>query len=47
MEKIKAFLKGIKEFRSGCTTHYEYPLICSYDSGRDFAHRFTFRFFDN
>lgn len=46
-QKIKAFLLGIIEFRSSITTNYEYPLINSYDSGREFAHKITFRLFDN
>jgi len=45
MSKIKAFILGMIEFRSDCTTNV--GEIESYDSGRDFAHRITFRHFDN
>jgi len=41
--KVKAFTWGIREFRLGCTRHYDYPLIESYDWGRECAHRLTLR----
>ncbi len=43
MARIRIFLLGMWEFRSGFTTHYDYPLIETYDAGRDLAHRLTFR----
>jgi len=46
MTRIKAFLLGVWEFRSSVTTHYDYPLIETYDRGRDLAHRLTFRHWD-
>jgi hypothetical protein len=46
MSKLAAFAKGIREFRSSFTTHYEWPLIESYDRGREIAHRFTLRRFE-
>lgn len=48
MYKIIAFLNGMREFRSDVTTSYDdYDLLISYDWGREYAHRMTFRFFDN
>jgi hypothetical protein len=47
MSKIYAFIKGIIEFRSSVTTGYDdYDLTLSYDQGRDFAHKLTFRKYD-
>ena len=46
MKQIKAFLLGMKEFRMDMTTHFDEPLIYSYDWGREIMHRLTFRFFD-
>lgn len=43
---IRAFLLGIIEFRSDLTSHFGYPLIESYDRGRDLAHRLTLRHWD-
>jgi hypothetical protein len=37
---------GMREFRTDCTTHYDYPLIESYDAGRELAHMVTLRRFD-
>jgi hypothetical protein len=46
--KIRAFINGVREFRSDVTTHYEdYDLLCSYDWGREWAHRVTFRRWDS
>lgn len=42
-QRIRAFLNGIREFRTDWTTGYDYPLIESYDSGRELAHRITRR----
>jgi hypothetical protein len=48
MKTLLAFLNGMREFRKGCTTHYEdYGLLCTYDAGRDLAHRITLRRFDS
>lgn len=46
MKKIYAFLLGMWEFRSSFTTHFEGDLIEIYDSGRDMAHKLTFRKFE-
>jgi hypothetical protein len=47
MKRIRAFLTGMREFRSAVTTHYDdYELLLSYDWGREIAHRVTFRRFD-
>ena len=47
MNKVKVFLLGMREFRLGCTTHFDYPLIENYDAGREFAHRITLRKWDS
>lgn len=47
IEKIKAFFKGMQEFRLTVTTHYDdYELLDCYDAGRELAHRVTFRRFE-
>jgi hypothetical protein len=43
---MKAFIKGMMEFRSMVTTHYDYPEIEQYDAGRELAHKLTFRKWD-
>lgn len=44
MKAIRAFLHGALEFRSNFTTHYETHLErAAYDWGREWAHRLTFR----
>ncbi len=43
MDRIKAFLLGVKEYRSSWTTHFNPELIHAYDVGRELAHRFTRR----
>ena len=44
MARLKAFILGVLEFRSDFTTSYdEWDLMNSYDAGREFAHRMTFR----
>jgi hypothetical protein len=46
-KKIKAFCMGIVEFRADLTTSYaDYSDLCTYDTGREFAHRVTFRKFE-
>lgn len=47
MNKIKAFANGIKEFKNSETTHYDENLIDYYDFGRELAHKFTFRIYEN
>lgn len=46
MHKLKVFLLGMKEFRQSVTTHPGNDFIEVYDSGRDLAHRITFRRWD-
>jgi hypothetical protein len=47
MKTIVAFLLGIWEFRSGFTIHYnDTDLMYTYDAGREFMHRLTFRRYD-
>ncbi len=43
----KLFLLGMFEFRRMITTHFDYPEIETYDWGREWAHRLTFRLFEN
>ena len=48
MNAIKAFLKGMAEFRLSFTTRYENPSLAhAYDQGRELAHKVTLRRFDN
>lgn len=48
MNTALAFLNGMREFRTDFTTHYDdYDLLCTYDKGRDVAHRITFRYWDH
>lgn len=46
MKNLFAFLLGIWEFRSDCTTHQDEKTENFYDWGREIAHRITFRKFD-
>lgn len=46
MNAIKAFILGIREFRTDWTTSFDPPLINWYDAGREFAHRVTLRKFE-
>lgn len=42
--KVNAFLLGAREFRLMCTSHV---VECdAYDLGREWAHRVTFRIYD-
>ena len=43
MDRIKAFLLGMREFRSDYTSNPGEDLIEDYDAGRDFAHKLTLR----
>lgn len=42
-DRFRAYLNGWREFRLDATTHYDWPLIESYDRGREHAHRITLR----
>ena len=44
---IRAFLLGMIEFRSDVTSDVDPDLWETYDTGRDIAHRLTFRYWDN
>lgn len=47
MRLITAFLMGMREFRLSFTTRYEdQALMDAYDWGREWAHRLTFRRYD-
>lgn len=47
MRRLRAFFLGMIEFRTEFTTYFgDYDLIEAYDSGRDLAHRLTFRRFE-
>lgn len=47
MTKFKAFLDGMREFRSYYTIHYtSYNYRKAYDAGREFMHRITFYKFE-
>lgn len=46
MLKLRAFLRGVVEFRSHMTTSYGPGLIESYDRGRELAHKLTLRRFE-
>lgn len=48
MRTIRAFWRGVREFRVSFTTHYADPnLARAYDIGRDLAHRLTLRYFED
>lgn len=53
MARIKAFIRGMIEFRSDCTwadparEDFLTELDMAYDRGRELAHRLTFRRFDH
>lgn len=46
LRKVKAWILGAIEFRSAVTRDFGSDLIETYDSGREFMHRITFRLFD-
>ena len=47
MKNLLAFINGMVEFNSCYTTYYAcYSQINSYDWGREWAHRLTFRRFE-
>ena len=42
--RVIAFTYGMREFRLSWTKHYASPdLVSAYDLGREWAHRITFR----
>lgn len=48
MKHIRAFIKGMREFRLSMTTAYEDDSLReSYDMGRDMAHRLTLRNYED
>lgn len=54
MKRLKAFLNGMREFRLSMTTNYDHvetdegdALQAAYDWGREWAHRLTFRRYDD
>jgi len=46
VQKVRAFLLGVREFRRDLTTHFGEDLIEVYDRGREFAHKVTLRYWD-
>ncbi len=46
LRRLRAFILGLREFRQNATTHFDEDLIEAYDTGRDLAHKLTFRRFD-
>ena len=46
MNRLRAWLLGMYEFRRDLTTHFNYPAIEWYDLGREMAHRLTLRRWD-
>ena len=46
MKKIRAFILGMREFRTNFTTNPGESLMETYDRGRDMAHRLTMRRWD-
>lgn len=48
MNRIKAFITGMREFREGFSAYYPNPNdAASYDAGREWAHRLTFRMYED
>jgi hypothetical protein len=47
MQHIKWLLLGSREFRSSFTTRAPGSYMDAYDRGREFAHRITFRRFED
>ena len=48
MTRLRAFMQGLFEFRLSYTTSFDdLALLQAYDTGREWAHRLTFRFFEN
>ena len=45
--KACAFLLGMWEFRQSFTTRVNYSRRRAYDSGREWAHRITFRLYES
>jgi hypothetical protein len=48
LSRAKAFLTGLRQFRRSMTPHYaDFDLMFSYDCGREWAHRFTLRRYED
>ena len=47
MTRLRAWILGVREFRSSLTTSYGPDLIETYDRGREFAHWATLRHWDS
>jgi hypothetical protein len=48
MNRFFAFFLGMSEFRLSFTTHFaDWDFQNAYDSGRELAHRLTFRYWDD
>jgi hypothetical protein len=44
LRTVRAFLLGVLEFRSCVTTNFsDWDLMCTYDEGRELAHKATRR----
>ena len=46
MNKLRAFLLGMSEFRHDFTSNPGDDLMPAYDAGRELAHRLTFRIWE-
>jgi hypothetical protein len=45
---IKAFIQGVREFRLSYTTSYDdLDLMNMYETGRELAHKLTFRRYES
>ncbi len=44
--RFSIFMLGVREFRETFTTHFDDDEISTYDWGREWAHRLTFRLFE-
>ena len=48
MKKMNAFIQGIAEFRQAFTPHFDdWQLSKAYEKGREIAHKFTLRHFED
>ena len=47
MSAIRTFVLGMREFRLGATTHFDWPEIETYDRGRSLAHRLTLGLYED
>lgn len=46
LKRVQAYLLGMREFRSDCTTNPGNDYIEAYDAGRERMHRLTLRHFE-